>query len=837
MLRFIEIETPDDERFRNSEIISIEVLVGERVNAGDAIFIVQKDSETHELPAPYDGRVAEFIAHQGDRISTRTPLLLLETEVDESGSVTEEPDAKATLETEDSVNTALEIESKSNPAPEKESKPRQDSKSKGTKKAIKDKNASPKMEQKQLDIAEVSDTVSIDLKVPDIGGAEDVEVIEILVAVGDNVSIEAPLVTLETDKASMDVPASQAGKIVEILVNSGDKVSEGTVIVRLATSGIENETPQVEASSVEVEEQSMPPTETKIESAPPPTVGNNQELITVSVPDIGGDSDVDIIEILVNVGDTVALEDGLITLETDKASMDVPSSASGVVNEILVKVGDTVSQGSAIILLQSEKLDTPQQAADDVEPIEVVEVVVDDKNKTTASTTAESEPGVTSEASLIRVSVPDMGGPGDVDVIEVLVNIGDSISPEDGLITLETDKATMDVPSPEGGVITEILVSAGDKVSEGTEIIVLSSTGNSKENLIDNESTDLQKEAAKPAAAPNLTSKTVASKAPAEKSAMSPTATISEGHNKSPHANPSVRKFARELGVDVTALTGSGRKGRITKEDVQKFVKGLIQGGGLSANASANIATGTGIPPIPAFDFSQFGDTELSPLSKIKRLTAENLHRSWVNIPHVTYNDVIDITKLERFRGEMKAELAEQGIRITPLAFQMKALASALRAFPTFNSSLEPGGQNLILKKYFNIGIAVDTPAGLMVPVVKDVDKKGIADLGKELGEMAQRARDRKLKPIEMQGASMTISSLGALGGTSFTPIINPPEVAILGVTRSEMRPVWDGNEFVPKLMLPVSLAFDHRVIDGAEAARFVNYLAAKLSDIRRLML
>lgn len=703
MLRFIEIETPDDERFRNSKIISVEVLEGELVNTGDALFIVRKDTETHELPAPYDGRVAEFIASLGDRITARTPLLWLETLI-----LAEDP-ALVNQKTKAHPDSDLLINSPSKSGAEPESI----STSKDSKTA--DGGIEKLSKTKQLELADAFTMANIDLKVPDIGEAEDIEVIEILVAVGDKVSIEDPLVTLETDKASMDVPASEAGEVTEILVNVGDKISEGSTIVRLigavATTDVASAAKILEAEKAKQADTFPEPAPTPI-----PTPKNGDSLVTVMVPDIGGDSSVDIIEVLVDVGDIIAVEDGLITLETDKASMDVPSSVAGVVKSILVKVGDTVSQGTEIVVLS--ETNSPEK-----KPVE----------KSVEAAKAE----------------------------------GIDESPVDSAVTTSANKEPAQANSP---VVSQATIAT-----------------------------------------------------PANN-------TISA------HANPSVRKFARELGVDLKAVPGSGRKGRITKEDVQKFVKGVIQVAS-SSGTSLNLTQGSGIPPIPAVDFSKFGDTEVSPLSKIKRLTAENLHRSWVNIPHVTYSDYIDITELEKFRGEMKAELAKQGIKITPLAFQMKALASALKAFPTFNSSLEPGGHNLILKKYFNIGIAVDTPAGLMVPVVKDVDQKGIVELGKEVGELAQRARDRKLKPIEMQGACITISSLGGIGGTSFTPIVNPPEVAILGVTRSEMKPVWNGSEFIPRLMLPVSLAFDHRVIDGAEAARFVNHVAAKLSDIRRLML
>ena len=793
MLRFVEIETPDEEQFRSAEIVDLAVAEGDLVSAGDPLFTVSKNGQSYPLPSPYDGRVAELIAHAGDRITTRTPLLLLETEVQDDDTVGNAPANSETGNDNETLESPEQEEGSNTPSDTQE-------------------------HQQMLDLKEADTMSSIEIKVPDIGGSEDVEVIEVLVSVGDTVAVDDPLITLETDKASMDVPSPQAGEIADIVVATGDKVSEGSVIVKLkdesaqADEPAETDAPAEKAAEPEAEPE---PAQEPVAPAPAPAAESTGSQITVNVPDIGGEDQVDVIEILVNVGDTVKTEDSLITLESDKATMDVPSSADGVVTEILISVGDKVAEGSAIVVLAS---DSGAATASEPAPAEPVAEAAPPEPAPAPA------PAAQSGGQDITVEVPDIGGEEDIPVIEVLVKEGDTVSVEDGLVTLESDKATMDVPSSAAGVVKEVLVDVGDKVSMGSAVVVLSNQ--------DGAAADAP--ASEPAAAPSPAPAPAPSPSPAPV-ASAPTPPEAPSTGDAPHASPSVRRFARELGVDVEQVQGSGSKGRITKEDVQQFVKGVVSGAATAAPAASS--GGAAIEPIPAVDFSQFGETEVAPLTKIKRLTGENLHRSWLNIPHVTYNDDIDITELEKFRKEMKAELAEQGIKITPLAFQMKALASALKAFPNFNSSLEPGGENLILKKYFNIGVAVDTPAGLMVPVVKNVDKKGIVDLGQEVGELAKAARERKLKPVDMQGGCITISSLGGIGGTSFTPIVNPPEVAILGVTRAQMKPTWNGSEFVPRQMMPVSLSFDHRVIDGAEAARFVNHVAAKLSDIRRLML
>jgi len=420
-----------------------------------------------------------------------------------------------------------------------------------------------------------------------------------------------------------------------------------------------------------------------------------------------------------------------------------------------------------------------------------------------------------------EIFVPNIGDFDAVEVIEILVSVGDTVAAEDSLISVESDKASMEIPAPEAGVVKEIKVSIGDQVSEGSLILLLEPSAEGRASAP-------QAEASAPVAEPEPVKAALAPKPASPVPKPSPTATIDEVSFAKAYATPAVRKFARELGVDLGKVDGTGRKGRITKEDVQGFVKRALSqpaGGGL------------GVAPMPEIDFSKWGEVETRPLSKINKLTGQFLHRNWVTIPHVTQFDEADITDMEAFRKELAADYKEKGIRITPLVFLMKAIVSAMKEYPRFNSSLDSSGENLIMKHYFNVGIAIDTPDGLVVPVVQNVDRKSIVDLAVELGEISVKAREKKLKPSDMQGGSITISSLGGIGGTQFTPIVNAPEVAILGVSRSKMQPVWNGKEFEPRLMLPLSLSYDHRVIDGADGARFTSFLSRVLSDTRRLLL
>ena len=645
--------------------------------------------------------------------------------------------------------------------------------------------------------------------VPDVGG-EEVEIIEICVAVGDALEADEGIVTVETDKASMDIPAPFAGVLASLSVAVGDKIKEGDVIGELKAEGAQ--APAVEAPSAPVVE--TPAAVAEVEPTPvvaPVAASGASEVIEIAVPDIGEDGEVEVIDVLVAVGDVIEQEDGLITLETDKATMDVPSSHAGTVKEVYISTGDKVKQGTLVI-----KLETAGSAGS-VEAAPVVEAPV----AVAASVASVSE--------IIDVVVPDIGEDGEVEIIDVLVAVGDEINEEDGLITLETDKATMDVPSSHAGTVKEVLVSTGGKVKKGSLVIKLETSGGAPI-------------APAPVETPVAVVATPVAAAPKAKAAPVPHHPQS-GTFKSAGAvytSPSIRRVAREFGVDITLVKGSGRKGRILKEDVQSYVKYELSRP--KANAGSSVASGEGglqVVSARVIDFSKFGEIETKPLTRIQKISGPFLHRNWVTIPHVTQFDEADITNVEAFRKEQNVvcEKKKLGFKITPLVFILKAAADALQEFPAFNSSLSEDGESLILKKYVHIGVAVDTPNGLVVPVVRDVDKKGIYELSKELLEISIKAREGKLKATDMQGGCFTISSLGGIGGTAFTPIVNAPEVAILGVSKSEMKPKWNGKDFEPKLMLPLSMSYDHRVIDGALAAKFTVHLAGVMSDIRKLIL
>ncbi|MFC3875515.1 dihydrolipoyllysine-residue acetyltransferase [Neisseria musculi] len=541
------------------------------------------------------------------------------------------------------------------------------------------------------------------------------------------------------------------------------------------------------------------------------------QIVEIKVPDIGGHSDVDVIAVEVKAGDTIAVDDTLITLETDKATMDVPADAAGVVKEVKVQVGSKVSEGSVIVLVEAGAA----ASAPAEQPLEAA-----------PAPAQAAAPAAQAGGATVKVEVPDIGGHNGVDVIAVEVKAGDSVAVDDTLITLETDKATMDVPSTAAGVVKAVYVKVGDKVSQGTQIIEVETAGGAASAP----SAEVPQAAApqtpaavsQPAAAP-------ARPAAAPVAAFGNTP-VNEAAFAKAHAGPSARKLARELGVDLGLVKGSGAKGRIVGDDIKAFVKAAMQGGAGSAAAGApSLGGGLDLLPWPKVDFSKFGEIETRPLSRIKKISGQNLSRNWVMIPHVTVNDEADMTDLETFRQQLNKEWEREGLKLSPLAFVIKASVAALQAFPEFNSSLD--GDNLILKKYYNIGFAADTPNGLVVPVIKDADKKGLKEISRELAELSKKAREGKLKPNEMQGAGFTISSLGGIGGTGFTPIVNAPEVAILGVCKSQMKPVWNGKEFQPRLMCPLSLSFDHRVIDGAAGMRFTVYLANLLKDFRRVML
>jgi pyruvate dehydrogenase E2 component (dihydrolipoamide acetyltransferase) len=545
-------------------------------------------------------------------------------------------------------------------------------------------------------------------------------------------------------------------------------------------------------------------------------------MTQVVVPDIGDFKDVAVIEVLVKPGDAVTKEQSLITLESDKATMEIPSPSAGVVREIKIKMGDKVSKGSPILELEAkDESSRPQPKAEQ-------------KPEPKKEPRQEARP--TGDGSSTTVPVPDIGDFKEVEVIEVLVKPGDAVAKEQSLITLESDKATMEIPSPTAGVVRELKIKVGDKVSKGAPILVLSASAGAAPAA----PAKSPSAAAAPAQAP---SRPVAS-APAAAPAPRPVPREpQEEVGAKPHASPSVRKFARELGVDLHQVQGSGPKGRIVHTDVQAFVKGALSKAPTQVSAKAGGALPFNLPAWPDVDFAKFGPVETKPLSRIQKLSGPYLHRNWISIPHVTQFDEADITDLEAFRKAQTAETEKKGFKLTMLAFMIKACVTALRQFPVFNSSLDKSGENVVIKKYYHVGVAVDTPGGLVVPVVRDADRKGVFDLAQELSEISKLARDGKLKPGDMQGGTFSISSLGGISGTAFTPIINAPEVAILGVSRSVLKPVFSGKGekgedlFKARLMLPLSLSYDHRVIDGATAARFSGFLVSVLSDIRKLIL
>ena len=633
--------------------------------------------------------------------------------------------------------------------------------------------------------------MAIEINVPDIG-ADEVEVTEILVKVGDKVEVEQSLITVEGDKASMEVPSPEAGVVKEIKIATGDKVETGSLIMIFDSA--EGAAP-APAQAEEKKEEAKPAAAAKAESK------------DVNVPDIGSD-EVEVTEILVKVGDTVEAEQSLLTVEGDKASMEVPAPFAGTVKEIKIGTGDKVSTGSLIMVFETAG-SAPAAAAE---------------AKSDVKEEAATPPAAASGAK--DVNVPDIGGD-EVEVTEIMVKVGDNVAAEQSLITVEGDKASMEVPAPFAGTVKEIKIATGDKVSTGSLIMVFEVEGAAAPAA----PAAKKAEAAVPAA---KQAETAAAPAPA-KAGLKGDFTENDAYV---HATPVIRRLAREFGVNLSKVKGSGRKGRILKEDVQAYVKDAVK----RAETAPAAATGGGLPgmlPWPKVDFSKFGEIEEVELGRIQKISGANLSRNWVVIPHVTQHDKADITEVEAFRKQQNDEAAKKklDLKITPLVFIMKAAAKALEEFPRFNSSLSEDGQKLTLKKYINIGVAVDTPNGLVVPVFKDVNKKGIVELSNELSVISKKARDGKLTAGDMQGGCFTISSLGGIGGTSFTPIVNAPEVAILGVSKSAMEPVWNGKEFVPRLMLPLSLSFDHRVIDGAAGARFAAYIATIMADIRRLVM
>ncbi len=628
--------------------------------------------------------------------------------------------------------------------------------------------------------------MSKQIMVPDIG-ADEVEVTEIMVAVGDKVELDQSIIAVEGDKASMEVPAPSAGIVKEILIKVGDKVATGSQIMIFEAEGAAAPAPVQAAAPV---------------AAAPAAAPAAAARKDVHVPDIG-DDEVDVTEIMVAVGDMVEADQSIIAVEGDKASMEVPAPFAGRVVEIKVAAGAKVSTGSLVMVFEvagaaPAVAAVPAQAA---APVAVAPVA----------------------AAAKEVNVPDIGGD-EVEVTEIMVAVGDKVEADQSLIAVEGDKASMEVPAPFAGVVKEIKVKAGDKVSTGSLIMVFEVAG----------------AAPAAAAAPVAQAAAPVAAAPAPV-AQAAAASDFVANDAYVHASPAVRRLAREFGVNLAKVKASGRKGRIVKEDVQAYVKDAVKRAESAPAAGQGTGNGSGMSVLawPKVDFSKFGDVEEVDLTRIQKISGPNLHRNWVMIPHVTQFDEADTTELEAFRKEQNAMLEKQkaDVKITPLVFILKAAAKALEAHPRFCSSLSEDGSKLIMKKYIHIGVAVDTPNGLVVPVVRDVNKKGIMELSRDLAEISKKARAGKLTAADMQGGCFTISSLGGIGGTSFTPIVNAPEVAILGVSKSEMKPKWNGKEFAPRLMLPLALSYDHRVIDGADGARFITTMNGVLSDIRRLVL
>ncbi|WP_053981470.1 dihydrolipoyllysine-residue acetyltransferase [Marinagarivorans algicola] len=623
------------------------------------------------------------------------------------------------------------------------------------------------------------------INVPDIGGAEGVDVIEISIAVGDTITVDQEVMVLESDKASMDIPSPKGGVVKTILVKEGDKVSEGTPMLELDIEGAA---------------ETAPVTASEPASSAPATASSSAELAVV-IPDIGGAEDVDVIEICVAVGDTISEGDSIAVLESDKASMDIPSPADGKVVSISLKEGEKASEGTAVLVLATQG-DAPEVPAP----------------------AAQASSAVTPTPSVREIPVPDIGGAEGVDVIEVCVAVGDTVAEGDSLVVLESDKASMEIPAPASGKVTALTIKVGDKASQGDVI--------GQMEVVAAAEPTATKAASVPQAASNVPAASNASQVatPVVSPVIGTEVVVS---SSDVYAGPAVRKLARQLGVDLTEVKGTGTRNRVSFEDVHGFVHSVMK----ARAADGGITSGSGIPPVPEVDYAKFGEIELVKMSKIKQLTAEAMTRNWLNIPRVTQFDDADITDVEAFRKGMKAEAEKSGVKLTPMPFIIKAAATALQMHPSFNVAMHNDGEHIIQKKFIHIAVAVDTPRGLMVPVIQNVDQKGIYQIAKELIELAGKARDGKLKPAEMQGGCFTISSLGPIGGTGFTPMVSTTEAGILGVSKASMQPVWDGSAFQPRMMLPLSLSYDHRAVNGSDAGKFLTYLSTVMGDVRRLLL
>jgi len=667
--------------------------------------------------------------------------------------------------------------------------------------------------------------VSETIRVPDIGSGEG-EVIELFVKVGDRIEADQSILTLESDKASMEIPAPKAGVVKALKVKLGDRLKEGDELLELESEDAQGSEAPAQADAEPAADASGPADKAEAsaaqgeESSSASAEGESQEI---KVPDIGSSGKASVIEVSVNVGDTIEAEQPLITLESDKASMEIPSPAAGVVESISVKVGDELGTGDLILVLKGAAASKPAAASS--APSSPAQAPAQEK----LTEPAAEAPAEAAGESVEDVRIPDIGSSGSAKVIEVMIKAGDSVEADQSLITLESDKASMEIPAPKAGVVESLSIKVGDDAKTGDLILTLKVKGAAPAKKAEPKPQEAAPQ--QQAVAPNKQG------VPEAKAAATPAPAVS-GPSKAGskvHAGPAVRMTAREFGVELADVQGTGPKGRILKEDVQAYVKNMMHKAKQAPAAGA--AGGSGIPAVPEVDFSKFGEVEEVPMTRLMQVGAANLHRSWLNVPHVTQFESSDITELEAFRVAQKAVAEKAGVKLTVLPLLLKACAHLLKELPEFNASLAPSGKAVIRKKYVHIGFAVDTPDGLLVPVIKNVDQKSLLQLAAEAAELAEKARTKKLSPDAMQGACFTISSLGHIGGTGFTPIVNAPEVAILGVSKATMQPVWDGKAFQPRLMLPLSLSYDHRVINGAAAARFTKRLSELLADIRTMLL
>ncbi len=664
------------------------------------------------------------------------------------------------------------------------------------------------------------------IRVPDIGSGEG-EVIELFVKVGDRIEADQSILTLESDKASMEIPAPKAGVVKSLKVKLGDRLKEGDELLELESEEGQDSAAPAQAAAEPAGAATGGPTD-EAEAPTPPgdddasASAGEGETQEIKVPDIGSSGKASVIEIAVKAGDTIAAEQALITLESDKASMEIPSPAAGVIESISVKVGDEVGTGDLILILKGAASSKPA-------PGKAPASQAASAPKQKLSEPAAEEPAEAAGESVEEVRIPDIGSSGSANVIEVMVKAGDSVEADQSLITLESDKASMEIPAPKAGIVESLSIKVGDEAKTGDLILTLKVQGTAPAKKPAPKADEAAPQ--QQAVAPNKQG------VPEAKAAATPAPAVS-GPSKAGtkvHAGPAVRMLAREFGVELADVPATGPKGRILKEDVQAYVKNMLHK--VKQAPAEGTTGGAGIPPIPAIDFSKFGEVEEVPMTRLMQVGAANLHRSWLNVPHVTQFESADITELEAFRVAQKAIAEKAGVKLTVLPLLLKACAHLLKELPDFNSSLAPSGKALIRKKYVHVGFAVDTPDGLMVPVIRNVDQKSLLQLAGEAAELAEKARTKKLSPDAMQGACFTISSLGHIGGTGFTPIVNAPEVAILGVSKAAMQPVWDGKVFQPRLMLPLSLSYDHRVINGAAAARFTKRLSELLADIRTMLL